>query len=254
MCRQQFRIVCLSFLLFSLAPGLEAAPNIHFTDYRILLSDKQTTKNYQIFNQGNAPAYCYTGVIDHHVSVDGKLSLAKGNNRPATSAADIVRISPRRVVVPAMSNQKVKVVARRFKQLPEGERVSYLNLRCKEHNPKLTGGLNIQPNFIFNIPIVVRKGDLKVEARLAQASIAQTRGKYVARLKLDRQGERSLFGNLLVYDEKGILAAKNGISHYLQSSSIPLQVQLKHKPRGRVTIEFIEQPQFGGDLHLKQTL
>ena len=254
MFRLQSRSLTLLCALLSLATSVNAAPNIHFTDYRILLSDKQTTKNYQIFNQGTGAAYCYTGIVDHHVSSDGRLSLAKNQDRPKTSAADIIRISPRRVIVPAMSNQKVKVVARRFKQLSDGERVSYLNLRCKEHNPKLKGGLNIQPNFIFNIPIVVRKGELKVTAELAQASISQTKGKYFAELTLAREGQRSLFGNLFVYDEKGLLAAKNGISHYLQSDALPLQLQLKQKPRGQVTIEFIEQPQFGGDLHLKQTL
>ena len=231
-----------------------AAPNIHFTDYRILLTEKQTTKNYQIFNQGDAPAYCYTGIIDHNVSSDGKLSLANKSNRPETSAADIVRISPRRVIVPAMANQKVKVVARRFKQLNNGERVSYLNLRCKEHNPKLTSGLNIQPNFIFNIPVVVRKGQLDVEAKMEQVRLNQIKGTYFADVNIRRQGERSLFGNLFIYDEKGLLATKNGISHYLQSTSIPLRVQLKQKPRGRVTVEFIEQEQFGGDIKLKHIL
>lgn len=239
-------------LCFSLSAV--AAPNIHFTDYRILLTEKQTTKNYQIFNQGDAPAYCYTGVVDHNVSSDGKLSLAAKNNRPATSAADIVRISPRRVVVPAMSNQKVKVVARRFKQLEDGERVSYLNLRCKEHNPKLTSGLNIQPNFIFNIPVVVRKGELPVEAKMEQVRLNQIKGNYFADVNITRLGKRSLFGNLFIYDEKGLLATKNGISHYLQSTSIPLRVQLKQKPKGKVTLEFIEQTQFGGDIKLKHIL
>ena len=241
-------------LLSCLTLATQAAPSIHFTDYRILLSEKQTTKDYQIFNQGNSPAYCYTGVIDHLVANDGRLTLAKGKARPETSAADIVRISPRRVMVPAMSNQKVKVVARRFRQLPDGEKVSYLNLRCKQHNPKPSGRVNIQPNFIFNIPIVVRKGQLQAEAKMESVRLEQIRGQYVAKVNLTRKGTRSLFGNFLVYDEKGILATRNGISHYLQSDTVPVEMPLKMKPRGKVTIEFIEQPQFGGDLHLKHTL
>ena len=107
-------------LTFLNAP-LEAAPKIHFTDYRVLLTSSESIKDYQIFNQGNRDAYCSTQVIDHNVSDSGKLSLAQKNNRPATSAANIIRVSPRRVLVSAMSNQKVKVVARKIRNLPKGE-------------------------------------------------------------------------------------------------------------------------------------
>ncbi len=240
-------------LIFFNAP-LEAAPKIHFTDYRVLLTSSESIKDYQIFNQGNRDAYCSTQVIDHNVSDSGKLSLAQKNNRPATSAANIIRVSPRRVLVSAMSNQKVKVVARKIRNLPKGEWVSYLSLRCKEHTPSLEKGVQVSPNFVFNIPVVVRNGELEVSASLSQPQLSKRNGKLFANIKLNRRGERSLYGNLVVFDDNGILAQQKGISHYLQSSTIQLALPLKQAPKGAVTFKFVEQKQFGGDLELIHVL
>lgn len=243
-------------ILFCLVSGFnaDAAPKIHFTDYRVLLTSNASIKDYQIFNQGNRDAYCYTSVIDHNVSKTGQLSRANKKNRPTTSAADIIRVSPRRVMVSAMSNQKVKVVARKIRKLPKGEWVSYLSLKCKEHNPSLSQGVQVSPNFVFNIPVVVRNGELTVNASLVNAELAANNGRYFANIELNRNGERSLYGNLIVSDETGILAQQKGISHYLQSQTVPLTLPLKQKPKGKLTFRFIEQRQFGGTLDLVHVL
>lgn len=228
-----------------------SAPSIHFTDYRVLLTPEQSAKDYQIFNQGDTDAYCTTQVVDHNVSRDGKLSLAQADNKPSTSASDILRISPRRVLVPAKSNQKVKVVARRLRQMADGERVSYLNLRCKAQVSQHAGKIQIQPNFVFNIPVIVRKGQLPVEAKLENPKFLKSGNNLVASIDLVRSGKRSLYGNLVISDKTGILAVQKGISHYLQSDRVPLNVRLKHQPQGPVLIEFNELTQFGGDLSLR---
>lgn len=245
-------LCCL--LVAASAPAVLAAPNIHFTEYRVLLTEKKVSSNYQIFNQGKSEAYCYTSVVDHNVDANGKLTLAKANNKPATSASQLLRISPRRVVIPGMASQKVKVVARKLRQQKDGEWVSYLSLKCKERQANDGKGLNMSANFIFNIPVVVRKGNLDVEARFDDLKLLQQQGSYIADVSILRQGERSLYGNVQIFDDTGLLAVRKGLSHYLQSDKVSLQIPLKQKPSGKVTIEFKEQPQFGGDVHLKQVL
>jgi P pilus assembly chaperone PapD len=242
--------VALLFVSFSHI----AAPNIHFTDYRILLTDKKVSSNYQIFNQGNSEAYCYTSVVDHQVAANGKLTLVKNNDRPETSAIDMLRISPRRVAIPPMSSQKLKVVARKLRQQDDGEWVSYMSLKCKDSKEVMSNGLNMSPNFIFNIPVVVRKGDLEAKAQFEKIALTQQSGQYFADVSIRREGERSLYGNIMVFDDTGLLAIRKGLSHYLQSNVVSMQLPLKQAPKGKVKIEFIEQPQFGGDIHLKRTL
>lgn len=237
------------FGVLNITPA-HAGPNIHFTDYRVLLTEKQSTKNYQIFNQGDTAAYCYTNLVDHNVSPDGQLTVATKDNLPATSAQSLLRVSPKRVLIPAKSNQKVRVLARRLIQQKSGEWVSYLNLRCREHSDNNTAGIKIRPNFVFNIPVVVRKGHLQVEAAIQQAHIAQANDRYFAEAILSRRGKRSLFGDISVTDETGVLAVRKGFSHYLQSADVPLLLPLKAKPKGEVIIEFKETPQFGGDISL----
>ena len=243
-------IISLQVLLFSPA---YASANIHFTDYRILLTEKHRSKNYQIFNQGNSEAYCTTSLVDYHVSDNGHLRIAK-QDKPKTSAKEIVRISPKRVVVPAKGSQKVKIVARRLKKQDKQEWVSYLNLRCKTHNPTLKAGINFAPNYVFNIPIVVRHGQLKVSAELKNTEIKQQEQNYFLSTQLHRKGKRSLYGSIEVYDDSGLIGHKRGISHYLQTSALPVNLRLKSKPKGEVRIEFKEDPDFGGDIQLQYRL
>lgn len=238
----------------TLSHSVIAGPNIHFTDYRVLLTDKTNTKNYQIFNQGEVDAYCYTDLVDHNVSKDGKLTVASQNNLPPTSAQSLLRISPKRVLIPAKSNQKVRVLARGLSTKKNGEWVSYLNLRCREQKSQTSQGIQIQPNFVFNIPVVVRKGELPVEAALKNPQIRAKNNGYYASTILSRKGQRSLFGSIIVSDQSGVLAVRNGLSHYLQSEDVPLILPLKAKPKGKVTIEFTENPQFGGDISLTEVI
>lgn len=249
-----YSFLSLLFAVLIFSAQSKASPNIHFTEYRILLTDTKSSQDYQIFNQGTGAAYCYTGLIDHNVTSSGELSVAKEDNRPETSAREFVRISPRRVLVPAMSSQKVKVVARNLRRQRDGEWVSYLSLKCKDHNPANQAGLYMKPNFIFNIPIVVRKGKLDAVAKFEHTKVEQHGNKYIAKFNINRQGQRSLFGDILVRDDFGILAFRKGFSHYLQSDSVPLNLPLQQKPKGKVVVEFKEVPQFGGNIYLKQIL
>jgi hypothetical protein len=242
-------ILYLGILGVIISPfSIYAGPEIHFTEYKILLTDKKTSADYQIFNQGDSDASCSVQFIDFMIGQDGQLSIPKEGEKPLDSAASLLRGSPSRVIVPANGAQKVKVLIRGLRSQKVGELHSYLSLRCKENESKLENGVNLVPNFVFNLPVTVRKGQLTAKAEISDANlIIEESGQWLT-LSLNRTGTRSLYGDFIIKDEAGSkIGELNGVSNYVQSTSVPINITLTKAPKGKVHIMFKEDSRFGGN-------
>jgi P pilus assembly chaperone PapD len=227
-----------------------AQPEIHFTEYRIFLNEKNSKADYEIFNQGQSDADCTASFADYNVAKDGTLSLVKENEtKPEFSAEEILKVSPRKVRINSMSSQKLKIFAKRLRSQPEQEWVSYLELVCKTADIKLKAGININPNFRYHIPVVVRHGNLDAEVKIENASITQEGNNSFANLTLAKTGSRSLYGSVIAVDADGTeLGKRTGISHYLQTEQLDLKIPLSREPIGEVSLTFEENKQYGGNL------
>jgi hypothetical protein len=236
--------------LFVLSGSALAQPEIHFTDYRVFLDVRNNKSDYEIFNQGSANAVCQTGLVDYQVGENGKLILVTEDiESPETSALDIIKISPRNVRVNSMSSQKLKIFGKRIRNLPDGEWVSYLELSCKNADFELKPGININPTFKYHIPVVVRKGNLTATVNIKDSDIIEENNKYFMSVSIERQGNRSTYGAVIIKDETGDLIGKQtGISQYLQTSSLQLKVPLTRKPQGKVSITYEENKKYGGSI------
>ncbi|SFC25570.1 hypothetical protein [Pseudoalteromonas denitrificans] len=236
-------------ILFFISLPLFSQPNIHFIEYRVLLTEDNPYHNYRIFNQGSSKAACKINFVDYLISDTGKLTLAKKGSKLNTSASGMLRASPKNVYIPPRASQKVKILARGLKQQIDGEWVSYFNLECKNAEPKLINGLNLIPNFVFHIPVVVRKGKLDAIVKITKAKLVKKEKYQIIELVLNRIGQRSLYGDISILDETGDeIGILKGLSHYQQTTDIPISITLKRPPKGKLTIKFEEQNRFGGDL------
>lgn len=224
-----------------------AMPEIHFTEYKILLTDKKVSSEYRILNQGDSAASCIVTFTDYMVAEDGQLSLPQAGELPDNSAAALLRVSPSRVIVPVNGSQKVKVTARGLRNNSDGEWHSYLSIRCKDDELKLQNGVNLVPNFVFNIPVTVRKGELSAVAAIEDAKLVVDGSSAKVNLNLVRTGNRSLYGDFEVLDSAGTEIGKiKGISHYIQATKVPVSLSLNSIPQGSITVIFTEDKRFGG--------
>ena len=252
MCFLMNRAVFILSVLFSLAMGVFstaslALPQIKFTEYKILLTEKTTASEYRILNQGDASASCSVSFIDYLISPDGQLSIPQEGEKLSNSASSFLRASPSRVLVPVNGSQKVKIVARGIRGLADGEWHSYLSIRCKEEDLNLQDGVNLVPNFVFNIPVTVRKGELSAVASIEDAKLVVDGSNAKVNLNLVRTGNRSLYGDFEVLDSAGMEIGKlKGISHYIQTSKLPVSLSLNSVPQGSITVIFTEDKRFGG--------
>ncbi|MFT7005710.1 MAG: hypothetical protein ACJAXJ_000209 [Colwellia sp.] len=246
-------LLTLPFLLLS--HNAMADISVHFTEYKIFMDKNKPFHNYNIFNQGNSTAECKLSFIDYNITANGDFQIIKkGDSSPINSAVKKLRLSPKQVNITAKSSQKVKVIVRGIRNFPDGELHSYLSINCSEANLTLKKGINLSPNFIYNIPITIRKGELTATAEIKNLKVENHNNSYSLTFNMLREGNRSLYGDFTVTDETGDkIGEVTGFSHYLQAKSIPVSITLTSAPHGKITVDFMEQKRFGGDVNITKS-
>jgi P pilus assembly chaperone PapD len=145
-------------------------------------------------------------------SEGGKLEEVK-ETRPDDKFADkYIRYSPRQIRIPAGTSQKVRLMARKSRDLEPGE---YLSRLFFEALPPPDTGADIEQvetpdgelkirmitRFSISIPVILRHGDLSATASLSELNLqpgATPKLPENLSLNINRQGNRSVFGDITV--------------------------------------------------------
>lgn len=183
-------------------------------------------------------------------------------NATEKAALEMIRFAPRRVTLPPNQPQSIRIGLQGTEALPDGEYRAHMLFRAIPKTPDVTAEdtqanglkINLIPVYGVTIPVIVRKGELKATAAIANASIARDNEGQTLQFDLARQGERSVFGEVHVTRPgvaEPLLIAK-GIAVYpeLQSRvvSLPLDAASATKMPGEVVISYYEAPEAGGGL------
>ncbi len=122
-------------------------------------------------------------------------------------ADDMIRYAPRRVTVPPGGSQQIRVLLRRPRDLAPGEYRSHLwiitETPAEDFAPGedvQTGGqafkLTMQP--ALTLPVFVRHGEMTAKAKITDAKLERIEGGLAASIVLQREGNRSLYGDLKI--------------------------------------------------------
>ncbi len=188
--------------------------------------------------------------------------LPEDANDKEKAALEIIRFAPRRVTLPPNQPQSIRVGLQATEALPDGEYRAHMLFRAIPKTPEATteaepgNGLkiNLIPVYGVTIPIIIRKGELKATAAIANASIARDNEGQTLQFDLSRKGEKSVFGEVHVTRPgvaEPLLVAK-GIAVYPELGSrqvsLPLDGTAAAKMPGEVVISYYEAPEAGGGL------
>lgn len=105
----------------------------------------------------------------------------------------------------------------------------------------------------MSIPIIARKGDTRQQLQFEELSRAPTE----LTLKLNAQGNRSIYGRLTLHQQQNgelvELGSKEGIVFYRETLSREIQIPLKASVNNDTPIElhFKEAEEYGGDLDIR---
>lgn len=177
-------------------------------------------------------------------------------------ALEIIRFAPRRVTLPPNQPQSIRVGLQGTETLPDGEYRAHMLFRAIPKTPDATAEMdsgnglkiNLIPVYGVTIPVIIRKGELKATAAIANASIARDDEGQTLQFDLSRQGDKSVFGEVHVTRPgmaEPLLVAK-GIAVYPELGSrqvsLPLDGTAAGKMPGEVIISYYEAPEAGGGL------
>jgi P pilus assembly chaperone PapD len=178
------------------------------------------------------------------------------------TALEIIRFAPRRVTLPPNQPQSIRVGLQGTEALPDGEYRAHMLFRAIPKTPDATAEvepgnglkINLIPVYGVTIPVIIRKGELKATAAIANASIARDNEGQTLQFDLSRQGDKSVFGEVHVTRPgvaEPLLVAK-GIAVYPEIGSrqvsLPLDGISAAKMPGEVLISYYEAPEAGGGL------
>ncbi len=179
----------------------------------------------------------------------------------------MVRFSPRRVTVDARSQQSVRVVIRKPRNLPDGEYRSHLVFRSLPTQEKVEPNkeqenvsMLIRPNLEITIPVIVRQGSLSATVSFSDVQLMlNEEGQQQIRLKFNRDGARSVYGDVYVWwkpstgEEIRIAFAKGNAVYFPNKvRNLELDVESPTKVKGgKLRIQFIENQTYGGDIDIE---
>ncbi len=267
------RLCCLVILLtanVALAQGVSVAPS------RIVLDGKTRAATVFLSNRSNETETYRISLAEYRMSEDGSLVRVDSMQTSPSFAGEVLRYSPRRVVIPPGGSQTVRLLVRRptDRALDDVEFRAHLSVCSVPTVPRLAemeaaplpelrdDQFSVQPVASVEtlVPIVVRLGQPRAEMAIKDATIKHGPDGMVVHFTIERHGDRSLYGNLTLSHVDGQgketqLHFSRGIAVYTpnprRTFAIAPSVAGVDLRTGRVVVEYREVPEGGGDLQAR---
>lgn len=241
-------------ILTSTAPARAGVGDLLVAPTRIVL-DGRGGSEIILNNIGEEPATYRISVELRRMTSDGRLEEVKDPTATDKIAQDMIMYNPRRVTLPPNQPQSIRIAARAPQGLADGEyRVHLLFRAIPKPTPVAAApadapkGLSfaITPIYGVTIPVIVRLGQLQVQAGIANVRLDQQGAKKAVSLELTRSGQRSTFGEVRVLKAgvKDPIAIQRSVAVYTDIGSrqltVPIDESFKGDVRGPVTVQYVE--------------
>jgi hypothetical protein len=245
------------------ATAVRAGGDLLVAPTRVILDGSRGTE-VVLNNIDSEPATYRISLELKRMTADGGLeTVDETNATPAERAAlDMIRFSPRKIVLPPNQPQVVRLGVRVPEGLATGEYRAHMLFRAVPDAvaattaPKPVDGgvaVSIKPIYGITIPVIVRVGDLAADATIGKAWVEKDADSSTSfNFDLARTGNRSVYGDIDVMKpgvDKPILSVR-GIAVYaeLPGRKVTLDVppELADKLKGPVTIRYTEDREVGG--------
>jgi P pilus assembly chaperone PapD len=246
----------IAFLLF-FAPSL-AAGELMVHPTRIVFDGNTRTAQIDVINSGSETTTYRISLVRRRMTDTGEFVTVTEPAAGERFSDEMIRYSPRQVVLPPGGAQAVRLQLRRPEGLEDGEYRSHLLFQAlpPADAPRVEAAedeskeLKIELTAIYSvsIPVIVRQGATSAEVAIREVAA----GRDAVTLTLDRTGSRSVYGDLVVQlrDARGqerTIARAKGVAVYTPNSSrrvrIPLQAPL---PPGELRVTFAERAEQNG--------
>lgn len=229
---------------------------------RVVLLDKERSGTLTLVNHGDSDTSYRMFFRNIRMSDTGKFQIITDSDDISEErfADSMLRFSPRRITVPSTGKQTIRIVARKPQDLEEGEYRSHMVFRRLPNQQSILDEkagenltLSIQPVVEVTIPIIIRHGELEATLSLSKPELFERDGENFLKVTINREGNRSLYGNLKVTQKNregkaAAIAQAKGISVYYPNERRIFEVPLEQPPASgsQIKIIFEEDESYGG--------
>ncbi len=240
---EKLRFHILIFLLL-MSFLTSAQGDLLITPHRVVLEGNKQIEEIVVANIGQDTAFYSISLIEYRMTDDGSLEEITEPVPGQKIASPILRYFPRSIELAPNESQVVRIQVRRRPGLEEGEYRSHLYFRAipkeepqgQETTATDTTGIGIRliPIYGISIPVIVRIGNLSASCTIGELALEQKEeGSPVLKLVLNRQGTKSVYGDLTVdyvspTEERINVGKVRGIAVYTPNTvrrfSMPLTV------------------------------
>lgn len=263
----------LMFGLLIWLPQRHALADLMLYPTRIMFDKNQRAAQLELINNGQETAIYRISLVNRRMSETGEFSAVDSPLSGEQFADELLRYSPRQVVLAPGAGQTIRISLRKPSDLPAGEYRSHLQFdrvpdasagsSLDASGPKLAAGeVGVQLKALIgvSIAVIVRHGETAANVTLAGLALLKPAAGQAATLAavLQRSGNRSVYGDLsATFTPQGGAAQEvgkaGGVAVYTPN---PLRrVKLALQPpaglvlaRGTLRMTFQERPEAGGKL------
>lgn len=235
-----------------LAGGLLVAPT------RLVFEGRARTAELTLLNSGAQATTYRIAFTQLRMGERGEMREITEPGPGEQFADRLIRYSPRQVVLSPGVPQTIRLQVRKPAELPPGEYRSHLAFhavpRAEEEPgapPAPERGLDvrIQIRYGVSIPVIVRHGETSATVGIAGLSVGEgTEGGRVAKLRLERVGTRSVFGDLTATftppsGRRVVVGLMKGLAVYVPNASRQVEIPLNPPPgvvlgKGRLEVTY----------------
>lgn len=224
--------------------------DINLYPRRVIIQGRQRTAEVGLFNRTANQGDYEIDITEMAMTPEGRLIPLDQVDDPAIaakvkSARDMIRWSPKRLVLAGSESQTIRLMARPSADTPPGEyRAHFLAISRPDAvaggvsiDEVVSGrqangiGVTIKPRFGISIPVIVRVGETTLRLGIENPRLIDLPdGRRALSLKLNREGTRSAYGDVRVFrsnSEEAIVIARGvGIYPEIDSRTLVLPFTL----------------------------
>ena len=249
-----FAALAATPLLIASTPARAGVGDLLVAPTRLVLNGGRSAEII-LNNIGEEPATYRISAEFRRMTPDGMLEEVTEPGEAEKAARDMVIFAPRRVTLAPREPQSIRVAARPDAKLPDGEYRIHLLFRAippatpvtdTEATPPKGLSFKLTPVYGVTIPVIVRLGNLNVQAAISNVRLEQRDGKPAVALDLSRSGDRSTFGDVRVLKAgvKEPVASGRAIAVYTEIDRrqvlLPLNEGYSGEVSGPVTVQYVE--------------
>jgi hypothetical protein len=209
---------------------------------RVVFEGRNEQAKLAFTNKSSVTTTYRVSFVNMRMSESGELFEISKAGPGERFAAQYVRYAPRKFTLKPGASQAIRLLLRKPGDLPAGEYRSHMMFRAVPKSgaasierPKGEGGrVEPVPVYGITIPVIIRQGEGKVEARLDGLAVKPpAEGKKTPRLalRIHRTGNVSAFGNLTVTYSKGgkdlVVGQLNRLAVYVPNESRAAEIDLR---------------------------